>query len=97
MALRIAPTGPEISDSGLKVLQHQVEEAYTMDEIPYNSENSGRMMLDQHDQTQRLKELEAENTRLKNAVALLTVDKLVLEEAVEENSRGRARSHPSGR
>jgi cell division protein FtsB len=55
------------------------------------------MKPDQRNQTERLRELEAENTRLKHAVALLTVDKLLLEEAVEENSRGSARSYPSGR
>jgi len=93
----MAPTGPEISDSRLKVAEHHVEETCTMDEIPYNSENSGRMKPDQRNQTERLRELEAENTRLKHAVALLTVDKLLLEEAVEENSRGRARNHPPGR
>jgi hypothetical protein len=79
------------------MVRHHVEEAYTMDEIPYNSENSSRMKPDQRNQTERLRELEAENTRLKHAVALLTVDKLLLEEAVEENSRGSARSYPSGR
>ena len=33
----------------------------------------------------RLKELERENTRLKRAVADLTLDKLILKEAVEGN------------
>lgn len=36
-------------------------------------------------QARRLKELEQENTRLKRAVADLTVDKLVLKEALEGN------------
>jgi hypothetical protein len=35
------------------------------------------------DQARRLKELEAENARLKKAVAALTLDKLILKEAVE--------------
>lgn len=35
------------------------------------------------DQARRLKELEAENARLERAVADLTLDKLILEEAVE--------------
>ena len=37
------------------------------------------------DQARRLKELEHENTRLKRAVADLTLDKLILKEAVEGN------------
>ena len=37
------------------------------------------------DQVKRLKELERENTRLKRAVAELTVDKLILKEAAEGN------------
>ena len=36
-------------------------------------------------QARRLKELERENGRLKRAVADLTLDKLILEEAVEGN------------
>ena len=36
------------------------------------------------DQARRLKELEAENARLKRAVADLTVDKLILKEVAEE-------------
>ena len=36
-------------------------------------------------QARRLKELEQENTRLKRAVADLTLDKLVLKEALEGN------------
>ena len=35
------------------------------------------------DQAKRLKDLEAENTRLKRAVADLTVDKLILKEVAE--------------
>lgn len=37
------------------------------------------------DQVKRLKELERENSRLKRAVAELTVDKLILKEATEGN------------
>ena len=37
------------------------------------------------DQARRLKELERENARLKRAVANLTVDKLILEEAAKGN------------
>ena len=37
------------------------------------------------DQVKRLKELEWENTRLKRAVAELTLDKLILKEATEGN------------
>ncbi|GAB5501002.1 MAG: hypothetical protein PsegKO_33130 [Pseudohongiellaceae bacterium] len=35
------------------------------------------------DQARRLKELEAENARLKRAVADLTLDKLILQEATK--------------
>ncbi len=37
------------------------------------------------DQVKRLKDLERENTRLKRAVADLTLDKLILKEAAEGN------------
>jgi putative transposase len=37
------------------------------------------------DQVKRLKQLELENARLKRAVADLTLDKLILKEAVEGN------------
>jgi putative transposase len=36
-------------------------------------------------QVKRLKDLEKENTRLKHAVADLTIDKLILKEALEGN------------
>jgi hypothetical protein len=39
------------------------------------------------DQAQRLKALEAENMRLKDEVAILTVDKLILGEIVEDTNR----------
>ena len=37
------------------------------------------------DKAKRLKDLEAENARLKRAVAELTLDKLILKEAAEGN------------
>jgi len=37
------------------------------------------------EQARRLRELEQENTRLKRAVAELTLDKLILKEAAEGN------------
>ena len=37
------------------------------------------------DQAKRLKDLERENSRLKRAVAELTIDKLILKEAAEGN------------
>jgi transposase-like protein len=37
------------------------------------------------DQAKRLKELEAENTRLRKAVSDLTLDKVILKEAAEGN------------
>jgi hypothetical protein len=37
------------------------------------------------DQARRLKDLEQENSRLKRAVADLTLDKLILKEAAEGN------------
>jgi len=37
------------------------------------------------EQIKRLKELEQENTRLRNAVSDLTLDKLILQEAAREN------------
>jgi cell division protein FtsB len=37
------------------------------------------------DQVKRLKELEAENTRLRRAISELTLDKLILQEAARGN------------
>ena len=37
------------------------------------------------DQVKRLKELETENSRLKRAIAVLTLDKQILREAAEGN------------
>ena len=37
------------------------------------------------DQVKRLKELEAENTRLRRAISDLTLDKLILQEAARGN------------
>ena len=42
------------------------------------------------DQIKRLKELEAENQRLRKAIADLTLDKLILQEAARETSEPRA-------
>jgi cell division protein FtsB len=38
-----------------------------------------------NDQVKRLKELEAENTRLRRAISDLTLDKLILQEAARGN------------
>jgi putative transposase len=38
-----------------------------------------------HDQVKRLRDLEAENTRLRRAVSDLTLDKLILQEAARGN------------
>ncbi len=46
-----------------------------------NSEKLGQM---KPDQAARLKALEAENLRLKGEVAILTVDKLILGEIVDD-------------
>ena len=48
------------------------------------------------DQARRFKELEKENARLKRAVANLTVDKLILEEATRETSEPRAPTEVRG-
>ncbi len=42
------------------------------------------------DQVGRIRELEAENARLKQTVAILTVDKLILKEDAEKHGRGAA-------
>ena len=49
------------------------------------------------DQSARLKALEAENARLERALALLTVDKLILEEVAAEIGGGSAWKYPAGR
>ena len=46
-------------------------------------------------QARRLKELERENGRLKRAVADLTLDKLILEEAAEGNLEARVQYRPT--
>lgn len=48
------------------------------------------------DQIERLRTLEAENARLKGQVAVLTLDKLILSEVVEEFDHEGAREHPHG-
>ena len=47
----------------------------------WHKESSGPKL----DQAKRLKELERENARLRNAVSDLTLDKLILKEAAEGN------------
>jgi len=42
------------------------------------------------DQVKRLKDLEAENTRLRRAVSDLTLDKVILQEAARETTKPRA-------
>src|SRR5271168_1763909 len=42
-----------------------------------------------NDQVKRLKDLEAENTRLRRAVSDLTLDKLILQEAAGETTKPR--------
>ena len=49
------------------------------------------------DPAKRLRELEAENARLKREVALLTVDTMILREVTEENRSGSAPKSPSGK
>ena len=46
-------------------------------------------------QARRLKELERENGRLKRAVADLTLDKLILEEAAKGNLEARVQYRPT--
>jgi hypothetical protein len=58
----------------------------------YTADETDQMKLGQA----RLQELEIENARLEGVVALLTVDKLMLQEAVEEYGRGSARKSHSG-
>jgi hypothetical protein len=53
----------------------------TAEEISHQQENTDALL----DQARRLEELEAENARLKRVVAVLTVDKLILQEIAEEN------------
>jgi hypothetical protein len=49
-----------------------------------DSDEIGRM---RPDQIQWVRKLEAENARLKDEVAVLTLDKLILGEVAEENGR----------
>ena len=48
------------------------------------------------DQAKRLKELEAENARLKRAVADLTIDKLILKEAADKSAQRIGAPFPVG-
>jgi hypothetical protein len=52
-----------------------------------NGRNSEKRSQMKPDQAQRLKALEAENMRLKDEVAILKVDKLILGEIVQETVR----------
>jgi hypothetical protein len=52
-----------------------------------NRRNSEKRSQMKPDQAQRLKALEAENMRLKDEVAILTVDKLILGEIFEDTVR----------
>ena len=54
----------------------------------YNTDGISQPEPDQGGRLQdrRLRELEAENTRLKHEVAVLRVDQLILKEVVDENS-----------
>ena len=60
----------------------------------YDADGIGRMKLDQ---AERFRALEAENARLKREVAMLTVDKLILKEVVDDGDRGNVRDCPPGR
>jgi len=53
-----------------------------------NGRNIDKRAQTRPNQAERLKALEAENARLKGEVAILTVDKLILGEIVEDNNRG---------
>ena len=55
---------------------------YNNDGISQPEPDQSRRLRDK-----RLRELEAENTRLKHEVAVLRVDQLILKEVVDENSR----------
>jgi hypothetical protein len=60
----------------------------------YDGDDISRM---KPDLAERLRALEAENATLKSEVAMLTVDKLILKEVVDENDRGGVRNHSPGR
>jgi len=59
-----------------------------------DADEISRMKLDQSEQ---LRALKAENARLKREVAMLTVDKLILKEVVDDSDRGNVRDCPPGR
>jgi hypothetical protein len=64
------------------------KEARIMGNNRNDSDETGQM---RPDQIEWLRKLEAENARLKDEVVVLTLDKLILSEVVEENGRGGAR------
>ena len=64
-----------------RTVSHACKQIGISDQTYYRWRKSyGEMKVDQ---AKRLKELEAENARLKRAVADLTVDKLILKEVAE--------------
>jgi len=65
-----------------------VKEARTMDNDRKDDDGIGQV---NPEQIERLRTLEAENARLKDEVVVLTLDKLILSEVVEENGRGGGR------
>jgi hypothetical protein len=64
------------------------KEARIMGNNRNDSDETGQM---RPDQIEWLRKLEAENARLKDEVVVLTLDKLILSEVVEENGRGGGR------
>jgi hypothetical protein len=65
-----------------------IKEASTMDNNRNDSDETGQM---RRDQIERLSRLEAENARLKDELAVLTLDNLILGEVVEESGSGGVR------
>jgi hypothetical protein len=70
-----------------------VKEARTMDNDRKDDDGIGQV---NPEQIERLRTLEAENVRLKGQVAVLTLDKLILREVVEEFDQEGDREHPRG-
>ncbi len=94
MAPYMALTWPEVFGAGYKVANGGVEETRAMSNNQSKIEKPGQMKAGQ---AERLRELEAENARLRGEVAVLTVDKLILNEVVDENDRGSVRNAPPDR
>ena len=73
--------GADVLLSQGKTVSHACKQIGVSDQTYYRWRKAyGGMKVDQ---ARRLKELEAENARLKRAVADLTVDKLILKEVAE--------------